>query len=75
MGRLPSLSVKEVVRIFERLGYQKHRQRGSHLIMIHDKMNVQPVIPIHGGDIKKGTLRALIRQSGLTVDEFLNYRR
>lgn len=32
----------------------------------------QPVIPMHARDIKKGTLRAIIRQAGLTVEEFLD---
>ncbi|MBI2426685.1 MAG: type II toxin-antitoxin system HicA family toxin [Candidatus Kerfeldbacteria bacterium] len=73
MPVLPSLKPREVVRAFERMGYRQYRQRGSHLIMVKDGSSHQPVIPIHARDIKKGTLRAIIRQAGLTVEEFLEF--
>ena len=73
MPPLPILKPKQVVRMFEKLGYAIHRQRGSHLIMIHPlrKMH-QPVIPMHRKELKRGTLKAIIRQSGLTTQEFLD---
>ncbi|MBI4256938.1 type II toxin-antitoxin system HicA family toxin [Candidatus Uhrbacteria bacterium] len=72
MPPLPILKPQEVVRVFERLGYIRHRQTGSHLILAHPDNHVHhPVIPLHNKDLKRGTLRAIIRQSGMTVDEFL----
>lgn len=73
MPSLPSLKPREVIRAFEKMGYRQHRQKGSHLIMVKDGSTHQPVIPIHARDIKKGTLRAIIRQAGLTVEQFLKY--
>lgn len=74
MTRLPALKPLDVVRAFEKMGYRKHRQKGSHLIMVNDKNPYcQPMIPIHAKNLKKGTLRAIIRQAGLTVDQFLDF--
>lgn len=73
MPELPVLKPKEVVRAFERMGYIQQRQKGSHCILIRERTPQQIVVPIHGGDVKKGTLRAIIRQSGKTVEEFLTF--
>ena len=70
MSFFPVVKATELVRALNRLGYRTHRQKGSHLIMIKDDSSHQPVIPLHSGDIKTGTLRAIIRQLGLTVEEF-----
>jgi predicted RNA binding protein YcfA (HicA-like mRNA interferase family) len=74
MTQLPVLKPKEVVVALEKLGFRKHHQRGSHLIMARDGDTIhQPVVPLHNKDLAKGTLRAIIRQLDLTVDEFLEY--
>lgn len=73
MSHLPPLSSQDVVRILERLGYRQHRQKGSHLIMVREGSFLQPVVPMHNKDLKKGTLRSIIRQAGLTVEEFLQH--
>ncbi|MCH7814749.1 MAG: type II toxin-antitoxin system HicA family toxin [Planctomycetes bacterium] len=71
-GRLPSVSVRDAVRAFERGGFQvvPGRGKGSHIAMARDGWHAILVIPAHG-DVPRGTLRALIRQSGLTVEQFL----
>jgi predicted RNA binding protein YcfA (HicA-like mRNA interferase family) len=71
MPVLPSLSGKELVRVFERLGWTVARQRGSHIIMTKKNEIVSLSIPNHK-EIAKGTLRSLIRAAGLTVNEFLS---
>lgn len=74
--KLPVLKPKDVLKILERLGFYKFRQKGSHLIMVKDDNRVyQPVIPIHCKKLKKGTLLSIIRQSGLTKTEFLRLRK
>lgn len=73
MPDLPILKPKEVVTILEKMGYQQHRQKGSHLIMVKEGSSHQPVIPMHAKDLKKETLRSIIRQCGITVDEFLEF--
>jgi predicted RNA binding protein YcfA (HicA-like mRNA interferase family) len=71
-GRLPSLSVRDVIRTFERAGFQviPGRGKGSHVAMASQDWPAILIIPSHG-DVPRGTLRALIRQSGLTVEQFL----
>ena len=70
MPSLPILSGREAVRVFEKLGWQVVRQRGSHIIMIQEGQTVTLSIPDHR-EIAKGTLRALIRSAGLTTVEFV----
>jgi predicted RNA binding protein YcfA (HicA-like mRNA interferase family) len=69
MPPLPALSGKEVVRVFERFGWTVARQKGSHIILVQDSHVATLSVPDHK-EIAKGTLRSLIRASGLTVSEF-----
>lgn len=69
MSKLPALKPKRVIRALERSGFYLHHVRGSHYFFRKAERNV--VIPYHTKDLKPGTLRAIIDQSGLTVDEFL----
>ena len=70
MSVLPRVSGREVVKALTKTGYEQDRQRGSHIIL---RQTAAPhrrvVIPDHD-EVAKGTLRAIIRQAGLTVDEF-----
>ena len=70
MSRLPSVSGREVVNALTKSGYEQDRQRGSHIIL---RQVASPhrriVVPDHD-EVARGTLRAIIRQAGLTVDEF-----
>ena len=67
---LPVLSGREVVRIFEKFGWQFVRQSSSHMIMAKDGEIATLSIPDHR-EVAKGTLRSLIRTAGLTVHEFV----
>lgn len=67
---LPVMSGREVVRVFEEFGWEVVRQTGSHMIMTKDEELVTLSVPDHR-DVAKGTLRSLIRNAGLTVDEFV----
>jgi predicted RNA binding protein YcfA (HicA-like mRNA interferase family) len=68
--RLPVVSGREAVKAFARIGYELDHQTGSHMIL---RNNAPPYrrlsVPDHR-ELAKGTLRALIRDSGLTVDQF-----
>ena len=70
MPALPVLSGRKAVRVFENLGWQVARQRGSHIIMVKDGEIATLSIPDHK-EVAKGTLRSLIRTAGITVDEFI----
>jgi predicted RNA binding protein YcfA (HicA-like mRNA interferase family) len=61
---------REVVKVFTQNGWQMARQRGSHMILIKPGGMVTLSVPDHR-EIAKGTLRSLIRSSGLTVDGFV----
>jgi len=68
MSRLPACSGPAAVRAFEKLGYQVDHQTGSHIILRHPQMR-RLTVPNHR-ELAKGTLRALIREAGLTKEEF-----
>jgi len=70
---LPSLRAREVVGLLEKAGFEKWRQKGSHLTMFRLSDHRALTVPIHfSKTLPKGTLRAIIKQAGLTVEEFLN---
>lgn len=70
MAELPVVSGQEAVKAFGKIGYGVDRQRGSHIILRQtDPPHRRLTIPDHK-ELRKGTLRALIRQAGLTVAEF-----
>ena len=70
MGRFGNVSGKDAVRAFERAGWVKIGQVGSHIVMSRDNIRVNLSIPQHK-ELATGTLRALIRNAGVTVDEFV----
>lgn len=68
---LPALRAREVVRALEKAGYAAWRQKGSHLTMFREADRRVPTAPIHfSKPVPKGTLRAILRQAGLTPQEF-----
>jgi predicted RNA binding protein YcfA (HicA-like mRNA interferase family) len=70
VSALPMVSGRQVVKVLRKIGYEFDHQRGSHIVL---RNTVPPyrrlTVPDHA-EIAKGTLRAIIRQAGLTVDEF-----
>ena len=70
MPRLPVISGAQAVRIFERLGWHVDRQRGSHVILIKSGSSVSLSVPMHR-ELAPGTLRAIIRIAGVTLQGFL----
>jgi predicted RNA binding protein YcfA (HicA-like mRNA interferase family) len=69
--RLPAVSARSAIAALERAGFVVARTSGSHCRLIHANDPARKVtVPVHGGDLKRGTLRAIIAQSGLSVAEF-----
>ena len=67
---LPRLSGREVVGALSKIGFRVDRQKGSHMVLRQDVAPHRRItVPDHR-EIAKGTLRAIIRQAGLTVEEF-----
>jgi predicted RNA binding protein YcfA (HicA-like mRNA interferase family) len=71
MGTIPLLRPREVVKAFERLGWEIARQRGSHIIMTKPGHIATLSIPEHSF-VARGTLRSLIARAGLSINEFLS---
>jgi predicted RNA binding protein YcfA (HicA-like mRNA interferase family) len=72
-GRLPVISGKHAIRALTRVGFVVDRITGSHHVVVLPGDPTRTVIvPVHAGrDLKPGTLRSIIRQAGLTLDEFV----
>jgi len=72
--KLPVLSGRDVVKVFQRLGWEVARQRGSHIILVKEGHIATLSVPDHK-EIAKGTLRKLIARAGITVEEFMEAMR
>jgi predicted RNA binding protein YcfA (HicA-like mRNA interferase family) len=71
VSRLPQVSGRDVVRVLKQVGYEQDHMRGSHIVMRQIELPYRRItVPDHN-PVAKGTLRAIIRQSGLTVEEFI----
>jgi predicted RNA binding protein YcfA (HicA-like mRNA interferase family) len=71
MTKLPNISGKVCIKALAKIGYYQKRQEGSHIILRKDDLFSQIVVPNHK-NIAKGTLGTIIKNTGLTVDEFIN---
>lgn len=73
MTKLPALTGRDVVRALQKAGFVVIRISGSHHRLEHpDDPSRTTTVPVHAGKaLKRGTLRGIIKQVGLTVDEFL----
>jgi predicted RNA binding protein YcfA (HicA-like mRNA interferase family) len=71
MPKLPVVSGREVVKAMSKVGYEFDRQRGSHIIL---RQTVSPhrrlTVPDHS-EVAKGTLRSILREAGITVEELI----
>jgi len=72
MGLLSNISGKNAVKIFEKFGYILDHQTGSHMILYHPEKPTLS-IPNHK-ELAPGLLRALIRKSGININDFLNMK-
>ncbi|GBE27441.1 MAG TPA: type II toxin-antitoxin system HicA family toxin [Candidatus Moranbacteria bacterium] len=70
MSRLPIISGEDLCKKLKKVGYIKDHQTGSHIILRNERPPFRRLtVPKHK-EIAKGTLRAIIRQAGLTLEEF-----
>jgi len=73
MGSLSGFKYRRIIKILKSLGLMFYRQAaGSHEIWYNPKTEKYTTIPNHPGDMPEGTLRAILKQAGLTPNEFLN---
>jgi predicted RNA binding protein YcfA (HicA-like mRNA interferase family) len=69
MTRLPVISGRQLIKVLQKSGYSIRDQKGSHIHLRHP-VNPPLTVPDHT-TIARGTLRAIIREAGLSMDEFL----
>ena len=71
--RLPRVTALDVVRALNKAGWYEIRQSGSHLRLRHDERQEDLTVAMHRGDVPIGTLRAILRQAGMTAAEFQEF--
>ena len=71
MSRLGSIRPKEFIQKLKRAGFIIDHQTGGHVILYHSR-GVRLSVPYHAREMKRGLLIALLKQSGITLDEFKN---
>jgi len=69
MSKLPVISGMECVKALEKIGFLVDRQRGSHIVLVRENPRATISVPDHK-ELDRGTLQAIIRQVGLSVEEF-----
>ena len=74
MPSVPVVSGRDAVRAFQKLGWEFARQRGSHIVLVKTGSIVSLSVPDHK-ELAPGTLRKLIRLSGLSVEQFAAFLR
>ncbi len=70
MPKLPVLTARKLLKILIRAGFYEHHQSGSHIQMKHSDGR-RTTVPFHNQEIRRGTLRAIINDIEMTVDEFI----
>ena len=76
MPKRPVVTGRAAVRALERVGFLLDRQRGSHMIMWHPESRRTVTVPVHAGEtLGPKTLSTILRQAGLTAEEFRNLLR
>lgn len=71
---LPVLKPKQVIRALGKAGFYIHHQTGSHAQLKHrDRPDLRVTVPYHNKDLPPFILRSIIRQAGLSVEEFKSF--
>ncbi|GMW03878.1 MAG: hypothetical protein AMXMBFR84_50120 [Candidatus Hydrogenedentota bacterium] len=70
MSRLPALKSRQLIAALKKAGFSEARQSGSHCILKHPDGR-EVVVPVHSRDLKRSTMKSIIKQAGLTVEELV----
>ena len=74
MTKLPRASGRECIDALKRVGFSERRRHGSHVVLRRDEPFAQLVVPDHD-ELDRGTLRAILRQASLTIEQFVELLR
>ena len=72
MPKLPSLTAQQIIKVLEAHGFVLDKVKGSHHIYYHPETHQRAVVPIHRGDLPKGTLLEILRQAGISKDALMD---
>jgi predicted RNA binding protein YcfA (HicA-like mRNA interferase family) len=70
MTRLPTLKAKDIVSALKKVGFEEHFKVGGHILLKNSTTNKRTEVQMHGGDIKRGLMKKIIKQANLTEEEF-----
>jgi predicted RNA binding protein YcfA (HicA-like mRNA interferase family) len=70
MPRLPNVRAKEIIQALEKAGFEVTRQRGSHVSLQHPVDGRTTIVPLHSGEFPRWLLKRIIKDVGLSEDEF-----
>jgi len=71
MPKIPPQKPRELIKKFQKVGFIIDRKKGSHIILYKEQSKITIVVPMHTKTLPTGTLLAIIKDSGLTKEEFL----
>ena len=70
MPKIPAITPQIIIKLLKKKGFILDRTKGSHHIYYHAAMKKRIVIPLHKKDLPKGTLHEILKQAGLSKEEF-----
>lgn len=73
MSRLQNLNARKIIRALHRAGFISTGQKGSHRYFWNPVSQCTTAVPLHSGDLRRSLMKAIIRQAGLSEDEFRKY--
>jgi predicted RNA binding protein YcfA (HicA-like mRNA interferase family) len=73
MTRIPTVTARELAQALQRAGFELSHQRGSHRHFHHPGLKRFVTVPMHSGDLKRPLLKAILKQAGLSEDEFRKF--
>ncbi len=69
--RLPAVTVRQLARVLQKKGWQLHRTKGSHQHYFHPDRSALITVPVHTGSLKRGLLAGILKDAGVSREEFL----
>lgn len=75
MTHLPQLSGRELIRVLRQAGWVESRQKGSHVLLKRADGTGRVTVPNHARDLKEGTVRSILKEVDLTVEQFNQLRK
>jgi predicted RNA binding protein YcfA (HicA-like mRNA interferase family) len=70
MTRLPTLTARKILKALDQAGFEVERQTGSHIILRNPLSSRTTCVPLHGKDVKRSLMKEILRQAGLSEEEF-----